>query len=151
MTSSLTATDRPAEISASWGQACLPRAGKSDLRFAGRRLFWLDRPCESGPNASIALWEQKKGGYALGWTTFHDGQIVPQAVVLASLSDVMDHLEDTCASLGRDPITCPDDLSTSQFSLLAFISDVKHRASFQRSFTAIASEALSVWDVWQRE
>lgn len=151
MPTTLTHTMIQTDQALDWDAVSLPRVGKKGLNFSGKLLFGIDRRVDSEVVASISLWERQTGGYTLAWTACVDDKIMRNAVVLTSLSDVMDHLEDTCASQVCHSSAGFDDFPASDCAILPFISNLHRRSHFQLVFAAMAGEALSVWDSWMED
>lgn len=134
-----------------WCDVTLHRFTRPDIQFSGRRIYVIERAVNRILLAHISLWKARKGGFVLSWSDLSDGSIVRYAVKLKSLSDVMDHLEDICASqmaLADAPWLHARGWQTMT---LTFVSDLQKKMGFQRIFLAIASEALSVWDGWRQD
>ena len=131
-----------------WMPVTVPRIGKTSLSFWGHRLFHVSRKCDAETLIWITLWKKQDGGYVISWSALGAIKIHSKAASLLSLSDVMDHLEDVCATLSAEMNAPQSDWKSAQASPLDFISDLLRRANYHRTFLSIASIALERWDSW---
>ncbi len=126
----VTETDAPNSRRLDWESLAVPGSGKPDLQFSGKNLFAIEQRTDGELHASICLMERKKGGFALAWAAFTNDRLLRHAVVLSSLSDVMDHLEDSCVPR-NDPATVgQNDMPPSQNGLLSYISELQRITNF---------------------
>lgn len=140
--------DEKLEVKLQWKFTSVNRDGRPNLDFIGRSIFTIVTVTDFRDKVSICLWERRQGGYALSWTTLLDNKISQQCAVMMCLSDVMDHIEDICASLLRQSNRWTETFVPSPNSLMVFIADLQRHTNFQRIFAAVAGEALAHCDKW---
>ena len=120
-----------------WEEVTLDRMENRALTFTGRQLcmHWNHMP--TGEALCIRLWQRRKSGFALSFTTRLGDRWGTEAVAVDSLGEAMSFLEDYCAQ--------PPGLAGTADQLIESILTLQMTVNFTQIFSALVGEALAAW------
>lgn len=120
-----------------WEQVSLARLSGDPLSFPARQIARHWNRLYTREAVTISLWQRKKAGYAVSFTTCVAGRLLIQSSIVDSVGDAICLLEDYCARL-PEPAPMPEYLMESILQLQRIVE-------FSDVFQALAGEALADW------
>lgn len=118
---------------ADWVMVQLPRRNGPPLRFKGRKRFHWTRA-----DLFVSMWERKRGGVAVSYSLWIDGEMRPDAALFETLTDMAEHLESLCA----DPWALPAMTTLPGLPL----TTVMRRMQYDHQFPLLVGDALASLD-----